>query len=312
MKVLSENDRLEKGTIVATIGIFDGVHWGHVTLIDELKRQAAARGLKSGVITFRQHPQLVLHPDSDLKMIMPVEDKVAAIGRQEVDYTILLDFTHELSLNKSRQFIEMLRNRYGVAVLITGYDHRFGHDKSETFVQYVAHGKDLGVEIIKAPEYLGQYAPVSSSIIRRLIYSGKVDDALHCMGHPFTLHGQVVHGFSNGRNLGFPTANVGNIDPAVILPHHGAYAVMVETDGRRLQGMVNIGNRPTLDNGTQISVEVNIFNFDEDIYGKAISLEFIKFLRLEFKLGSIEELKAQLARDREKSIEILNEYNQLA
>ncbi len=308
MQIIGENDQLLRETTVATIGMFDGVHLGHTTLISELKRQARARGLQSAVITFKQHPQAVLHPCSDLKMIMPVADKVKEIGRYDVDYTILLNFTHELSLNDSEQFIKLLRDRYGVKCLVAGYNHHFGHNKSETFADYVRNGEQLGVTIIKAPEYLGEYAPVSSSIIRRLISSGKVDDAMRCLNRPFGLHGTVVHGFHNGRGIGFPTANVGDIDPSVIMPHNGAYAVFVTVDGVRRQGMLNIGSRPTLDNGSQISIEVNIFDFDDDIYGKPIFLEFIKFLRLEFKLTSIDELRAQLATDREKSINILSNY----
>ena len=169
----------------------------------------------------------------------------------------------------------------------------------------LARCKELGIDVVKAPEYLGEYAPVSSSIIRRLIASGKVDDAMRCMGRPYTLSGKVVHGFHNGRGIGFPTANVGEIPADLILPHKGAYAVMVKVDDEWHQGMVNVGVRPTLDNGTQLSVEVNIFDFDGDIYGKPITLQFIKFLRLEFKLGSIDELRAQLTRDRNTSHQIL-------
>ena len=307
-KVLGDSDRLQKGTTVATIGMFDGVHLGHLTLIAELKRIAAERGLQTAVITFAQHPQAVLRPDSDIRMLMSVDDKVAEISRQGIDNVVLLNFTYELSLNNSRQFMQLLRDRYGVAVLVAGYDHRFGHDKTETFADYVSHGKELGIDIVKAPEYLGEYAPVSSSIIRRLIASGKVDDAYRCMGHPYTLRGTVVHGFHNGRGIGFPTANVGNLDPTLILPHNGAYAVMVEVAGQRLQGMVNVGVRPTLQNGPQLTIEVNIFDFEDDIYGQPITLEFIKFLRLEFKLGSIEELRAQLTRDRSRSREILSAH----
>ena len=270
-----------------------------------MKRIAAQRHLKSAVITFAQHPQAVLRPDSDIKMLMTVPDKVAEIGRHGIDVTVLLNFTYELSLNNSRQFLQLLRDRYGVAVLVVGYDHRFGHDKSETFADYVRHGKELGIDVVKAPEYLGEYAPVSSSIIRRLIASGKVDDAMRCMDRPYTLSGKVVHGFHNGRGIGFPTANVGEIPTDLILPHKGAYAVMVKVDDEWHQGMVNVGVRPTLDNGTQLSVEVNIFDFDGDIYGKPITLQFIKFLRLEFKLGSIDELRAQLTRDRNTSRQIL-------
>ena len=219
-----------------------------------------------------------------------------------------LDFTRELSQLDSRQFIELLHDRYGVDVLVAGYNHRFGHSRGETFEDYRRHGERLGVKVIKAPEYLGAYAPVSSTIIRNLISAGKVADALHCMGHPFTLKGKVVHGFHNGRGLGFPTANVGEIDPQILLPHNGAYAVLAHVGGEVLQGMVNIGKRPTLDNGDQLSIEVNLFDFDRDIYGEAISLEFISFLRLEFKMCGIEELKHQLTLDRANAQRLLKEY----
>ena len=131
---------------------------------------------------------------------------------------------------------------------------------------------------------------------------------MNCMGHPFELSGKVVHGFHNGRGIGFPTANVGEIDPAMILPHQGAYAVMVYVCGQWHKGMVNIGHRPTLDNGDNVSIEVHIFDFDDDIYSQPITLHFVRFLRLEFKLGSIDELREQLTRDREKSRAVLTKY----
>lgn len=308
MKIIGSDTQLEPGTTIATIGMFDGVHLGHATLLDFLKEQARQRGLKSAVVTFAQHPQAVLHPEAGIKMIMTVDDKLKLIARHGIDCTVLLDFTRELSLLDSSRFIELLRDRYGVAALVAGYDHHFGHNKQETFADYVRHGRELGVDIVKAPEYLGAYAPVSSSIIRKLIASGKVDDAMHCMGHPYSLAGKVVHGFHNGSGIGFPTANVGELDPTLILPHRGAYAVMVDVAGKHLKGMVNVGVRPTMHNGHRLSIEVNIFDFDGDIYGMPIKLEYIKFLRLEFKLGSIEELRAQLTRDRAQSVKILDAY----
>lgn len=308
MKIIGSDTQLEPGTTIATIGMFDGVHLGHATLLDFLKEQARQRGLESAVVTFAQHPQAVLHPEAGIKMIMTVDDKLKLIARHGIDCTVLLDFTRELSLLDSSRFIELLRDRYGVAALVAGYDHHFGHNKQETFADYVRHGRELGVDIVKAPEYLGAYAPVSSSIIRKLIASGKVDDAMHCMGHPYSLAGKVVHGFHNGSGIGFPTANVGELDPTLILPHRGAYAVMVDVAGKHLKGMVNVGVRPTMHNGHRLSIEVNIFDFDGDIYGMPIKLEYIKFLRLEFKLGSIEELRAQLTRDRAQSVKILDAY----
>jgi len=305
-RVLYNNDRLPQEAVVATIGMFDGVHRGHATLIDALKQHAAAHGLKSAVITFARHPQHVLRPGGDLRMILSLDERIEVLKQFAPDYIVVMDFTPELSQLSSLEFMGAMQERYGVRALIVGYNHRFGHDRNATFAQYVQEGESLGITVMKAPEYLGEYAPVSSTIVRGLIAAGKVDDACNCMGRPYRLNGEVVHGFHNGRGIGFPTANVGNLDPLIILPHTGAYAVMVEVAGKRMQGMVNVGYRPTLDNGRQLSIEVNIFNFDDDIYGMPITLEFIKFLRLEFKMGSIEELRAQLTCDRERSITILN------
>ncbi|MBR4829115.1 MAG: riboflavin biosynthesis protein RibF [Muribaculaceae bacterium] len=308
MKTLSEADRLAKSSTVATIGMFDGVHCGHATLVDFLNRQAVAMGKQSLVITFLSHPRQVLHPDDAFGLIMPLNDRLEQIEALGPDLLLPLDFTQELSRLDSAQFIELLRDRYGVDALVTGYNHRFGHNNGETFEDYCRHGRRLGVKVLKAPEYLGTYAPVSSTIIRGQIAAGRVVDAMHCMGRPFRLSGKVVHGFHNGRGLGFPTANVGEIDPSLLLPHNGAYAVLVYIDNQQYQGMTNIGCRPTLNNGKQLSIEVNLFDFDGDIYGKAITLEFISFLRLEFKMCGLDELKHQLTMDRENAKRLLKEY----
>ena len=288
--------------------MFDGVHLGHVTLVDFLKQQAAMQGKQSLVITFLRHPRQVLHPDDSFKLIMPLEDRLAQLEALEPDLLLPLDFNADFSRQGSEQFIQLLHDRYGVDVLVAGYNHRFGHNRGETFEDYCRHGERLGVKVVKAPEYLGQYAPVSSTIIRGLIAAGRVVDAMHCMGRPFMLKGKVVHGFHNGRGLGFPTANVGEIDNNLLLPHNGAYAVLAHVAGQCLQGMTNIGRRPTLDNGTQLSIEVNLFDFDDDIYGEDIALEFISFLRLEFKMCGLDELKGQLTKDRENAKRLLKEY----
>ena len=308
MKILGENDRLPQGSTVATIGMFDGVHRGHAILVDFLKQQAASLGKKSLVITFLRHPRQVLHPDETFHLIMPLEDRLKQIEALDPDILLTLDFTPELSQLDSTRFIELLRDRYGVDVLVAGYNHRFGHNRGETFEDYCRNGSQLDVRLVKAPEYLGQYAPVSSTIIRGLISAGRVVDAMHCMGRPHTLKGKVVHGFHNGRGLGFPTANVGEIDPDLLLPHNGAYAVLAYVRGCQWKGMANIGKRPTLNNGNKLSIEVNLFDFEEDIYGEDITLEFISFLRLEFKMCGIEELKHQLTLDRNNAQRILEEY----
>lgn len=308
MKILGENDRLPLGSTVATIGMFDGVHLGHVTLVDFLKQQALQQGKQSLVITFLHHPRQVLRPDELFRLIMPLDQRLKQIEALGPDLLLAIDFTTDLAKLDSSQFIELLRDRYGVSMLVTGYNHRFGHNRGETFKDYCRHGEQLGVKVVRAPEYLGPYAPVSSTIVRGLIAAGRVVDAMHCMGRPHVIRGKVVHGFHNGRGLGFPTANVGEMDPQILLPHNGAYAVLAHVGGQVLQGMANIGRRPTLDNGDQLSIEVNLFDFEDDIYGEEISLEFISFLRLEFKMCGLEELKRQLSLDRDNAKRILNEY----
>lgn len=310
MKILDGNDFLmsNQEQLTATIGMFDGMHRGHITLINALKHEAMARHQRSAVITFRKHPQLVVNPGDSPKALMTLDKKIEAIAATAPDYLILLDFDKNLSQLSAKDFIELLHDHYNVATLVMGYNHRFGHERNTTFAHYVEQGRLADVEVVKAPEYLGRYAPVSSSIVRQLITSGRVEDAMNCMGHPFELSGKVVHGFHNGRGIGFPTANVGEIDPAMILPHQGAYAVMVYVSGQWHKGMVNIGHRPTLDNGDNVSIEVHIFDFDNDIYSQPITLHFVRFLRLEFKLGSIEQLRAQLTYDKQLSNQILDNY----
>ena len=306
MQRLSDTARLPMDTRVATIGMFDGVHLGHATLVEALKQEAGSRGLRSLVVTFNRHPQHVLSAsDAPVRMLQTLDDRLRAIEALQPDELLVLDFDRTLADTNSQAFMQRLHDHYGVSTLVVGYNHRFGHDQPMPLNEYAALGQEVGVTVVKAPEYLGEYAPVSSTIVRGLIAAGKVSDAMHCMGRPYRLAGTVVHGFHNGRGIGFPTANVGNIDPTLILPHNGAYAVLVHLDGSTHQGMVNVGTRPTLDNGMQLSIEVNIFDFDGDIYGHPIALDFIGFLRLEFKLGSIEELRQQLTRDREKSRAIL-------
>ena len=310
MRILSASDHIDASEprVTATIGMFDGMHLGHITLINALKEEASKRGQSSAIVTFRQHPQEVVNPSRPPRAIMTLDKKVEAIEACSPTFLILLDFNERLSKLSAREFMELLHQQYNVTTLVMGYNHRFGHERNTTFAHYVEQGRLAGVEVIKAPEYLGQYAPVSSSIVRQLIAGGRVEDAMNCMGHPFELSGTVVHGFHNGRGIGFPTANVGEISPSIILPHNGAYAVMVNVDGVWHKGMVNIGRRPTLDNGDDISIEVNIFDFDSDIYGKPITLHFIRFLRLEFTLGSIEQLRQQLSHDKQLSITILDKY----
>lgn len=311
---LREYDRFQPKTTMATIGMFDGCHVGHLQIASELMDYSDQRDLASLVVTFNQHPRHVLTGTREPKMINSRDERFRLIADKMMPHYILpLDFTPELAALSAKDFLVMLRDRYGVAALLVGYNHHFGHERDLHFPDYVEIGRQVGVEVVRASEYLGRHAPVSSTIIRSLIKAGRVLDARALMDYRSpSVTGTVVHGFANGRDIGFPTANVGNINPDIILPHNGAYAVtVILDDGVPRWGMANVGRRPTLDNGQQISVEVNIFDFNEDIYGERIRVEFFTFLRLEVKMGSLDELKEQLAQDKENAIEFFTNYYDL-
>ena len=294
-----------KKDIIATIGMFDGVHLGHQALLDSLHEEAKKRGMSTAVVTFKEHPQRVLRPESGLKMVMTLADRIAYIKASGVDTVILLDFTKDLAKLSSKEFMQMLRDVYGVKTLVMGFNHRFGCVKDEYFEDYVEHGKELGVEVVRAKEYQGEYSPVSSSLIRKVIEEGRVDLARNYLTRAFVLSGEVVHGFKNGRKLGYPTANI-DVSSEMILPHKGVYAVRVKLpDGRIKGGMANIGVRPTVIKGGHQTFEVNIFDFDEDLYGQVLTVEFVKFMRSEMKMGSLDELKMRLALDEQACREIL-------
>lgn len=284
--------------VAATIGMFDGVHLGHLWLIGQLRQFAASRGLKTAVVTFSNHPQNVLRPGGGLKLIMPISRRLELIAATGVDYIVLMDFTPELSKLDSRGFMRLLRDKYGTRSLLMGYNHRFGHNRSEQYADYVRHGEACGVEVARAQEYVAQYAPVSSSIIRRLLCEGDVVSAGNKLGQRFALKGRVGHGFARGRGIGFPTANLVLPADDLILPRDGVYAVMVTLPGgSRHGGMANIGMRPTFADGEARSIEIHIIDFDGNLYNEDLQVEFVARLRDERTMAGIDELKMQLTAD---------------
>ena len=283
--------------IAATIGMFDGFHLGHRTLVESLKSEAGKRGLATAVVTFRDHPQNVLH-NAGQKWICTLDDRIRCIADQGVDYLILMDFTPELAALDSTAFMALLRDCYGLKALVVGFNHRFGHNRNEQFADYRRHGSELGVDVARAEEYVAQFAPISSSIIRRLLNEGDVTTAANKLGRSFTLKGTVCHGFARGRDIGFPTANVALPQSDLIVPRNGVYAVQVTLpDGSQRGGMANIGIRPTFADSTERSIEIHIFDFKGDLYGKSITVEFVCRLRDERAMSSIDELKRQLTAD---------------
>jgi len=324
--------------IAATVGFFDGVHRGHRFLLDELKRLAAVRGLKSAVITFPAHPRIVLRSDYQPELLNAYEEKLELLADTGIDYITVMDFTPELAEYTAERFIkEMLYERLNVKMLLTGYDHRFGHLRSEGFEQYLHYGRDCGVEIVKASQYTAEGTYVSSSAVRRLLSVGDVSGAASLLGYRYRLTGKVVEGNGIGRSLGFPTANIAVNEMFKIIPKNGSYAVLVYTGGKRYEGMCYIGSRPTIGgegfrgyrfqgsmfqsskgflegsegSGAGRSVEVNIFGLNGDIYGETLTVEFVAFIREETKYGSTEALVEALQRDKEQAITNLNKVPNL-
>ena len=226
---------------------------------------------------------------------------IPLLAETGIDTCILLDFTPHLASLSAREFMEVLKNRYRIRALLIGYDHRFGHNRSEDFGDYARYGRELGIDIrpaeaFRLPDTPGG-EPVSSSLIRRLLLAGDVAQAATCLGYPYFLNGTVVSGRRIGHQLGYPTANLRPDHPDKLIPANGVYAVRVETEGRTYGGMLNIGRRPTLDNGDDRSIEVHIFDFDRDIYHEPLRLSFIRRIREERKFDSVDQLTEQLHRD---------------
>ncbi|MCL3851675.1 MULTISPECIES: riboflavin biosynthesis protein RibF [Parabacteroides] len=308
MIVIRDTELLKGKKLAATIGFFDGVHLGHRFLINELKETAKARNLPSAVITFPEHPRAVLHADYQPKLLNSFDEKLEQLASTGIDYCIVLDFTVELSRLTAQEFITtVLADKLHVEVLLIGYDHRFGHDRKDGFEQYVTYGAACGMDVVKASPYDDGQTAVSSSEIRKLLTECQVEKADKLLTYPYQLRGTIVNGYKVGRKLGFPTANIQVDEPFKIVPGIGVYAVRVYLKGERYKGMLYIGDRPTLNNGSNITLEVNILDFSGDIYNNEITVAFIYYVREDIKFGSLEELKEQLARDRETVNKLLSE-----
>ena len=307
MKFITLSDPLPYQACVATIGFFDGVHRGHCSLIQQLVRCASLRGLPSVLITFRAHPRQVMHAAYQPQLLSTYEEKCALLAATGADFCVTLDFTPELAALSARQFMsDVLKRLLAVNTLLVGYDHRFGHGRSEGFSEYVEIGKDLGIEVRRAEAFSMGGINVSSSVVRSLLTEGEVGMAARCLARPYSLSGTVVEGFHVGHDLGFPTANLQLDDALKLVPKDGVYAVdvrlNVDVEEQSVwKGMLNIGCRPTLDNGTNRTIEVYVLDFDGDLYGRHLSLDFISRLRDEKKFRSKGELANQLRLD-EKAV----------
>lgn len=286
---------------IAAVGMFDGVHAGHRYLLDELRREGERRGLEPLAVTFSNHPLEVVCPKRAPLLLTSAAEKEALIRAEGIGEVVCLPFDEALRGTSAEDFLRLLRKGYGVEALLMGFNNRFGHDAPRDFGAYRALGAEQGVEILPATEYrpAGAAAAPSSTAIRGALAEGRVEDAAAMLGRPYAVTGRVVHGRELGRRLGFPTANV-EVAPWRQLPQPGVYAARCGG----LPAMVNIGHRPTVDAPrAPLSVEAHIIGLPEgtDLYGRELTLEFARRLRGERRFGSLEELAAQLRRDREEA-----------
>ena len=285
---------MKKGCAV-TIGFFDGVHQGHRYLLQQLEEMASDEGLSAIAVTFDRHPKEVVSKDFAPSLLTTQAEKLSLLSESFKGEIVVLPFTQELSSLTAKEFMQsVLREKMNAKMLLMGYNHRFGHGGG-TLEEYVAWGREADIEVRMAKALEGE--KVSSSRIRNLIAEGNVEKANTLLGYRYFMTGSIVEGKQIGRQIGFPTANL-SLPKQKLLPACGVYAVGVEmTNGTRKSGMLCIGHRPTVEANGELSIEVHIFDFDGNLYGKEIRLEFIGRLREERRFSSLEELQLQLRRD---------------
>lgn len=280
----------------ATIGTFDGVHRGHRFLLDQVIRLARADGGRSVVVTFSNSPRSVIEPTFVPSYLTTNSEKRRLLFDFGIDDVTIKPFTTDLMQLSARQFMQqVLHDELGITTLVIGYDHRFGYNRAEGFNDYVRYGKEMGIKVVLANEYQFDGKEVSSSAIRQAVSSGNISMANDLLGYHYSIEGQVINGFHIGRTIGYPTANI-QLPNNKLVPADGVYAVTVMLDREEYNGMLNIGHRPTFDNG-QRSIEVHLLDFNRDIYSERIQLRFAERIREEKRFGSIEELKAQISKD---------------
>jgi riboflavin kinase/FMN adenylyltransferase len=293
---------------VATAGFFDGVHRGHRYLIDRMKENARTAGLKTAIITFPVHPRKILQQAYQPRLLNSFQERLQFLASTGVDYCYVIDFTPEFSETTARDFIcKILSEQLQVKELLVGYDHKFGKGRSDTYEQYTEYGKTCGMTVRQAEPLPEIDSHISSTAIRRMLSEGKVQEAAAALSYCYSLEGEVIHGNHLGRTIGFPTANLDLNDKDKIIPHDGVYAVRVMLQDQLYRGMAYIGKRPTVASAGEQRIEVHIFDFDRDIYGEQLRIEFIEFLRPDIRFDSLEQLTEQLAQDRHKAIGYLSE-----
>lgn len=291
---------------VVTIGTFDGVHEGHRHLIQKIKSLAKEIGGESLLITFHPHPRLVVYPDDkSLRILTTLEEKISLLEAEGVDNLVIVPFTKEFSLHSAKEYLQhFLVEKFHPSVIVTGYNHSFGHHRDGNIEMLRRYESEFHYKVEELNKQLVDDIAVSSTRIRIALREGDIELATHLLGHSYSFTGSVVHGQQLGNKIGFPTANIEINDALKLIPADGVYAVTVIYKSEKLNGMMNIGFRPTVD-GLHHKLEVHLLDFNQDLYNQSLEIHFVKRLRDEKKFSSLDELKEQLRKDKEEAILIL-------
>lgn len=309
MKLHQLSDSYPARATVLTIGTFDGVHLGHQKIISRILEVAKSKNLESAILTFFPHPRMVLQPDVEIKLLNTIEERQEILKSLGIEKLIIKNFTKEFADYKAEDYVkEVLADELRAEYMVIGYDHHFGRRRSAGIEELKDLSKNYNflVEEISAKDI--DDVSISSTKIRRALESGDIETANLYLGYEFYISGKVVKGKGLGHKIDFPTANIHIAESYKIIPRNGVYVVKAVIKDKDFYGMMNIGTNPTVGGETQ-SLEVNLFDFNKDIYGESIKVKFLSRLRDEVKFESIDHLKSQLNSDKDAAIELIDSKN---
>jgi riboflavin kinase / FMN adenylyltransferase len=302
MLVIKESEKTcyNKNSVV-TVGTFDGIHPGHKKIISDLIAIKNEKNLRSVVVTFDPHPQLILrNKHKEIKLLSTIEEKLQEFEKLGIDLVYIINFTKEFSeINAEDFYKNYLVEKIGLTDIVLGFDHNFGKNREGNYESLKSFSDKYGFDVHKVDEFKLDGDSINSTTIRNFLIEGNVEKASYLLGDNYSFSGKVVYGDRRGNKIGFPTANIKPLSEYKLIPKNGVYFVSAEVSDEKYYGMMNIGNRPTIEEQKGIFLEVNIFDFSKNIYNEVIKIDFIKFLREEKKFESLDELVLQLNRDKE-------------
>lgn len=296
----------EKKSIL-TLGTFDGVHIGHQKILKKLVKESLLKNCESVLLTFFPHPRMVLKQDTQIQLLNTIEEKTLLIEKNGIDNLIIHPFDARFSELSAEDFVKkILVDQLNLSKIIIGYDHKFGKNRSADINDLIFLGEKYNFEVEQISAKEIDDISISSTKIRKALLEGNIDLANSYLGYNYNLSGKVIDGKKIGRTLSFPTANLNVTEDYKLIPKNGVYIVASQIDNKKVFGMMNIGNNPTLE-GTSRSIEIHFFDFNKDIYNQDISVELISKIRNEHKFDSLESLKNQLNKDRLYSLDFISE-----